>query len=205
MLITNLSALLTSLAYPYALTWFHGLGNAAIFYAIINAFKPANPIMSSMTGLIVPAVARAMSSDGPKAARRLAIRYTAFGAILLLPYFLLLIFFPTQVLEFFYKKGHPYTQHGHLLRLFVANYTAVYLLCTFGGWLSALGRSRWLFYSQIVNIIVSLAIGLPLIIKWGVEGLIIGGMFAAFSTAAVVLYYIHKAAYRNDPSPVAPA
>jgi O-antigen/teichoic acid export membrane protein len=204
MLVTNVSALLTSLAYPWMLGWWHGPATAATFYAIINTFKLANPIMSSMTGLIVPAVARAMANDGAAAARRIAVRYTAFGAMLLLPYFVVLLCVPTLALRLFYGDSSPYTKtaelltyNGNLLRLFVANYVAVYLLCTLGGWLSALGRSRWLFHSQIANVIVSLAVGMPMIHLWKVAGLIVGGMLAAFATAFVVIYYIHKAAYRK--------
>jgi O-antigen/teichoic acid export membrane protein len=208
MLVTNFSAALTSLAYPWMLGWWHGNATAGAYYAVTNTFKLANPVMSSMTGLIVPAVARATANEGAAAGKRIALRYTAFGALLLMPYFLFLVVMPTLMLKLFYGTASPYTKtpellhhNGNLLRLFVANYTAVYLLSTFGGWLSALGRSRWLFYSQVVNMIVSVCVGMPLIYYFGVGGLIVGGMFAAFSTTAVVVYYIYKAAYRKTAPP----
>jgi O-antigen/teichoic acid export membrane protein len=198
MLVTNFSAILTSLAYPWTLAWWHGPATAAVFFAVVNPFKIVNPIMSSMTGLIVPAVARAMATDGSRSATRIALRYTLFGGLLLMLYFPFLLFVPGFVLRLFYGADSSYIQHTNLLRMFVANYTAVYLLSTLGGWLSALGRSRWLFYSQLVNMVCSLFIGMPLIYKWDVAGLIVGGMISSIATAVVVVYYIHRAAYRKQ-------
>jgi Na+-driven multidrug efflux pump len=146
-------------------------------------------------------VARARANDGNRAASRVAIRYIAFGATLLMPYFLVIALFPTQLLKFFYGADSPYVNEGQWLRLFVANYTAVYLLSTINAWLAALGHSRWNFYSQVVNIVITISMSLPLIYWLGVPGVIIGGLLSVIGTGAVTGYFIRRAAYTAPDDP----
>jgi O-antigen/teichoic acid export membrane protein len=192
MLLCNAGNLISGLGYWWVLKWRWGLDACAVFAAIAALFKLANPLMSSITGLIVPAVARAVAQADAKAATRMAVRYIALGAAMLMPYFFVLAVFPAQLLRVFYGANSPYVQEAMLLRLFVGNYTACYLLATIGGWLSALGRTRYNFYTQVVNIIVTLLVGLPLTARWGVAGLIIGGLIAASTSAVATAYFIHK-------------
>jgi O-antigen/teichoic acid export membrane protein len=155
-------------------------------------FKLANPIISSMSGLIMPAVARTVASDGMKAGTRTALKYIALGAILLLPYFAAMVAFPRLLLIIFCKRDSPYIGYTLELRMFVANYSIVFVATMVGAWLAALGRARFNFYAQAINVVGTLAVGLPLTAKFGVRGLIVGGMISTSICLLVSLHLLHK-------------
>jgi O-antigen/teichoic acid export membrane protein len=189
-LLANASGIVTNLGYNWTLVFRHGLDANAIFSAVVFGFKLANPVMSSMGGLITPAVARASTTSMPQASRQ-AIRYGLFGAALLLPYFVCLLIFAPQILTWLSHGDKPYYQYPHLLRLFVANYSAVYLSSVIYAWLGGLGHSRYNFYASLVNIVVTLVIGLPLTWFYGVGGLIVGGLCSAGISALAAMYFIY--------------
>ena len=191
MALTNAGGAITSLGYWYTLRGFKGEEACAVFGAIAQLFKLANPVISSMSGLIVPAVARASAADGLKSAKRIALRYIAFGAALLSGYFLILIAIPVHLLSWLYKPTSPYVSQAPLLRLFVANYCVVYISAVVGSWLAGLGRSRYNFNAQVVNIVLTVLVGMPLTAKYGVSGLVWGGLLSSFASICVCLYYIH--------------
>jgi O-antigen/teichoic acid export membrane protein len=203
-LLANASGIVTSLGYNWTLFRAFGPAEVAIFSAIVYCFKLANPLTNSLGSLITPAVARASTTD-MKLATRSAIRYILLGGALLAPYYLLLFIFAPQILEYFsHHHENPYWQYPHLLRLFVANYTAVYLLAVICAWLGGLGRSRYNFYVSVVNIIVTLLIGLPLTYFYGVLGLILGGLFSAGISAATAIYFVYHLAHLPPTHGVAP-
>jgi O-antigen/teichoic acid export membrane protein len=194
-MLANASGIVTSIGYNWTLFKAFGPGEVAIFSAIVYCFKLANPLTNSLGSLITPAVARASTTD-MKQASRSAFRYILLGAAMLAPYYLLLFIFAPQILEYF-SHGHekPYWQYYNLLRLFVVNYSAVYLLAVLCAWLGGLGRSRYNFYVAVVNIIVTLLIGLPLTYLYGVLGLILGGLFSAGISACTAIYFVYRLAH----------
>lgn len=190
MLPSNASGVITALGYWWTLKLAWGAAACGIFYAVVQIFKLANPVINSMSNIITPAVARAASQDGMAAARRVALRYIALGGVPLALYFLILVCFPKTALHLFYGSD-KYVEYSVLLQLFVASYAATYISTTTGAWLQGLGYGKRNFYTQIVTVLVSLFIGLPCTYKWGTYGFTIGGFFAALSTAIVTVYYIN--------------
>jgi O-antigen/teichoic acid export membrane protein len=199
-MLTNGSGLITGIGYQWTLLFFWGRPANALFGAIAQFLKLANPIVSSMSGLITPAVARADANDGHKAAARVALRYIALGAAMLTPFFIFLLIFATPLLKFLSKGGADYYQHANLLRLFVANYVMVFVLTMVGAWLMGLRRSRYNFYAQVFNIVVTLLIGLPITAFWGVRGLILGALSSCVANAMVSIYFIHRVTHTEQHS-----
>lgn len=193
MVLSNAGSLVTTLGYWWTLKWQHGLTACGVFNAIVQVFKLANPIMNGMTALIVPAVARAAVDEGFSSAKSAAMRYIGLGAALLSPYFLVLAVLPTWSLATFYSSDSPYVQHGTWLQLFVMNFTCVYFSAVMSSWLMGLGKSQWNFYVQVICVVVTLVIGLPMTYAWGVAGVTIGGLISALSAAVCSGWFIHKA------------
>lgn len=191
-LLTNASGIITSLGFWWVLRWMHGNAACAVWGAIVLPFKLANPVMASMTGLIVPAVARAASQEGLKAANRTALRYAAFGAALLLPFFLILTLFPRFSLAFFSRANSPYVVYGNELRMFVANYIVVYFSTVIGAWIAGLGHNRLNFNAQVIGVIATLFVGLPFTAKWGVQGLIVGGLISAGASTLASVWFLRR-------------
>jgi O-antigen/teichoic acid export membrane protein len=209
MLLSNASGAVSVLSYGWSLLFWHGTAFNAIFGAINYAFKLANPIMNSMSNLITPAVARAAATGGVKASTRTALRYAALGAAMLLPFYAMLLIFATPILQFLSKGGSegdkPYADYAYLLRLFVANSVAVYLNAVIGSWLQGLGKSRYNFYCQIASMSTTVVISLPLIWKYDVNGLVIGGLISVMSSTSLAAYFIFKHAYRAEHQDAPPA
>lgn len=199
MLPNNAASIITAQGYWYTLLYFFGADSSALFGATVLFFKPANPIQSSMSSLIVPAVARAAKEGGLRAARRQAMRYIAFGATLLAPYFLLLALAPEWCISMAYR-GHAAEYAGvvPMLRLYVANYTCVFFSAVLGAWLAGLGQSRFSFYAQIANIVATVLIGLPLTAKFGVMGLICGGLVSALACLVGSAWFLQRAPQTTD-------
>ncbi|WP_428939001.1 lipopolysaccharide biosynthesis protein [Fontivita pretiosa] len=203
----NAGGLVGSVGYWWTLTWAHGKEAAAVYGAIILPFKLANPIMNSICGLVMPAVARTTAAEGKRASTRQAIRYIAFGAALLLPYFLALAVLPTFMLKVFLPDDSPYIAYGKYLQLFVANYVVAYLSNTIGAWLAGLGRARWNFYSTAIAVVAAAVVGLPATVIWGVPGLILGGLFSSLVALVSGIWFVDKASAlpaTEPPAPIAP-
>jgi O-antigen/teichoic acid export membrane protein len=190
MLLNNAGGAISGLAYWYVLKWVHGDPACAAFGVIVGLMKLANPIMVSIGNLIVPAVARLQEHEGIRAARRIAWRYTAFGAGLLSLLFIPCLILPDLMLRLFYGWKTPYVEHAFELRLYVLNYAMAYVAAALGSWQAGLGHSRLSFYAQVVNVVVTLAVGLPMTYAWGVIGLVLGSMLAITATALATAYYM---------------
>lgn len=192
MLINNAGGVISSLSYWWLLKAKHGVDATAAFGVIVALFKLANPVISSVTNLIVPGVAQAAAHGGPRATVRVASRYFLFGVALLGPYFLILGFLPGLSLKAFYGFKTEYVMYAPLLALFVINYAVKYVSDTIGAWLLGLGHSRLGFYTQMANIVATLLVGLPMTWYWGLWGLIVGGIFAITCTALAAGYYLRR-------------
>jgi O-antigen/teichoic acid export membrane protein len=193
MLLSSTSAIVGWLGYWWTLEWKWGLEACAMFTACAQLLKLANPIINSMSNMITPAVARASTSSGMKSATRMALRYALFGAALISPFVLGLLIFPGTILHLAYGAKSPYLGLTLLLRLTVVNFIVGYIATMLSSWLVGLGHSRLHFYSQINNIVIALLIGLPLTAKFGVYGLIGGGIFMTTTTSILLMFLLRRA------------
>lgn len=207
MLLANSSGIVTTVGYNWVLAAKHGTEANGLFMALVYCFKVANPLMAGLSGLVTPAVARE-SVTSNKNATRIALRYTLFGAAIIAVYYLVLLVFAEPLLKLLWGVDKPYWQHANLLRLFVGNYIAIYLLTMITAWLGGLGQSKHTFYVALTNVVMSLVVGLPLTAKFGVAGLIMGGLISSGVSALVAIYFIyhlaHKPSMLNDHKPHSP-
>jgi O-antigen/teichoic acid export membrane protein len=208
-LMSNLIGLVTVYATPWILRYFHGAGSVAAYQALSNLLGVSNPVVSSMAGLIVPAVAKAkadcderLPADPTPLQRHqhdvlcvrtggvAASRYGMQGLTLLLPYYAVLMLLPHTALHLFYGKNSPYLGYASLLRLFVLVYGLYYVSQVVFGLFNGLGRSRWSFYAQLCAAVANAVVCLPLAIVVGMVGAIWGGvvpMLAQLTVAAFLL------------------
>jgi O-antigen/teichoic acid export membrane protein len=198
-LLTNLISLITVYATPWILMFFHGAGEVATYQALANLLGVSNPILTSMSGLIVPVVAIASAQRGIQAARRAAFSYAAQGAGLLLPYFALLAIVPQFALRMFYGANSPYLSFTTPLRLMVAVYTLFYFSQMIAAFLNGLGHSRWTFFAQVGAAMTNAMICLPLAAIVGLYGAIWGGIFPMLVQLAICLYFVRLLLSPKNP------
>lgn len=69
-------------------------------------------------------------------------------------------------------------------------------------YLNGLGESKANFYSWSVNGIVTLVVSIPLVILYGLWGVVIGGMIGCISLAITAGYFFVR--HRRQPAPPEP-
>jgi O-antigen/teichoic acid export membrane protein len=196
-LYSNLISLLTVYATPWIL-WIHGAGEAAAYAALSTLLGVTNPILSGMSNLIVPAVAKANTERGLHAAKRAAANYGMQGAALLLPYYILLFAFPGLILRFFYSKSSPYLTLTTPLRLFVIIYAMFYVAQMLAGLFNGLGKSRWTFYAQLSAAISNSLIALPLAATIGLLGALAGGVVPLVLQLGLGIYFLGMLSHKKN-------
>lgn len=192
-LLTNLMNIFTIQAFPWALALFHGPEETAVFQALGNILGVSHPVIFSITGLIVPAVARARFKGGMRAAQRVALGYAAQGGVLLLPFYAGLALWPKGALRLFYGSGSPYLEFETVLHLFVLNYTFIYLGYVLGALLNGLEKTWLVFLAQLATAVTCVFLGLPLAASVGVMGALWGLVCSALVRVITSLFFLRRA------------
>lgn len=185
MLASNLTAVTTTLGVQWCVALFHEMSEVGKLTAVGNLIRFTNPLMTAMSGLIVPAVAREGNI-------RPGIRYTLLGLAILTPYFLVLFFAPGFSIWVFYGQNPEYQDSSMELRVSVIACVTGYLGAMLLAILMGLGNSKANFYAQVITSIASITIVLPLSIKWGWSGALVGSMIACTVTFVTAIYLLHR-------------
>jgi O-antigen/teichoic acid export membrane protein len=193
MLLTNAITLLTVQAMPWTLGYFHGKGEVAEFGALAQVMGLTNPVIIGIAGLIVPAVAATSPRRGVAAARHVALSYALQGAILLLPYYAVVMFLPELSLRFITHKPE-YAGLGTYLRLFVVAYMVTFPAQVMQSLLNGLGRTRSTFVAQCAFSTATLLVSLPLAAVYGLAGAVWSGVIPALAFVITSVVMLRRAA-----------
>jgi O-antigen/teichoic acid export membrane protein len=174
-LFSTLVGAIATYASPWTLQGAAGAVAVARFSALATMLNLTNPVMITVSGLIVPAVA-AVRGQGPGAVRRVTWRYALLGAVLLLPYLSGLILVPRLALRVFYGADSPYLGLTLYLRVFAAGYAMTYgvMICT--GVLNGLEQARGTFVAAFIAAAATTVTTVPLAIRFGLIGATVGGI-----------------------------
>jgi O-antigen/teichoic acid export membrane protein len=161
---------------------------AGAFQALSNVVGVTNPIFISVANLIIPASGRARSERGPKAAFHEAVRYGAQGAFFVLPYLILVLIWPHQVLSILYGRHSDYANLTTALRIFSAAQFVYYVAVVLATLLNALGHTRTTFFVLVVSALVTIGLGIPFVIWKGLLGAVVT-MSLGILVRAVLLWF----------------
>lgn len=189
--------------FPWTLAFFHDTSEAAKFQAVINILGVSHPVMFGISNLIMPAAAGARLSGGVAEAQRVSARYALQGGALLVPFFLVLLIWPTTALSIFYGPDSPYAALVIPLRMLVITYIFMYAVQILGALLNGLERSSTVFLTQLVSILPAIAVGIPLSAQAGVAGACIGFCLCYFVGACangLVTLRLDDAVKRHVPA-----
>ena len=198
-LLTNVLAIFTVQATPWTLDYFFGNVEVAHYAVLAQVMGVSNPIVISVAGLVVPAVAFARKREGIGAAKRIALSYGAQGAILLLPYYAIVLTLPGFAISIFSKGNPEYVGLENHLRLLAIGYFLVFPGHVIQAVLNGLGHSRAAFKSQLVFSAGVVLIGLPLVGWLGLKGAVIAGMVP--SLAYVITSWMMLQRTTDTPRP----
>jgi succinoglycan biosynthesis protein ExoM len=173
--------------------------SVAGYQSLLNLVGVANPIMFSVSNLLIPAVARG-SLRGQVAARRTMYYYGARYGLLLLPCFLILLAAPSYVMHFVYGAQSAYLPLAPLLRPFVLAFALQYLATVIGAYEGGMERPKTYMWVQIAGTGVLVTAGVLLIYVYGIKGAVLG-MLLASATRFVTFAVVSRAADRRLPVP----
>jgi O-antigen/teichoic acid export membrane protein len=193
-LFTSLITVLTVQAMPWTLKLFHGDEQVAEFGVLAQIMGLSNPIIISIAGLVVPAVAAA-APRGMAAVKRVALAYGLQGAALLLPYYAAVMILPSFALRVFNPEYTGLTTH---LRLFVVAYLLVFPAQVMQALLNGLGRTRSTFAAQCAFSLATVLLSLPLAAKYGLTGAVWGGVLPAVAFVVTSLVMLRRATAEQD-------
>jgi len=183
-LIGSLTAVITTLSLSWTMAYFHGVDGVGQFQAMAGVLKLSNPLMLCLSGLIVPAAARALREGGLKMAEQVAFRYALNAAVFVAPYYAALIVFPAFALRIFYGANSPLIALTNELRVFVLSYSALFIAQVIGCFLNGVEQSRRAFVAQIAQTAATLLIALPLTALYGLPGMLVGWLSSNVVLAA---------------------
>jgi O-antigen/teichoic acid export membrane protein len=203
-MLTNLSTFITGISFLWVLEFLH-TADLDSLAAINLPIKITNPVITSIGGLIIPAVANAASKHNWEQTRRSAVRYAGLGAMIIFPIFAFVAIEPRLCLHFLYDRFNtPST--AHLLRLWVINCTVQYIATILSSWLAGLKEPRYQFFAQMVHVVSVIVLSLPATAIWGIRGLILGGLCTTIIDTLALLYFLRLADRHlsTTPPPSAP-
>lgn len=185
----NLTTVVTDVGYNWMLGKAHTLADAGDYRVIGQLNKLINPVMLTMIGLIVPVVAKTKSGSNTRFAKRVGMKYAAVGMVMISSYLLILLIVPELPLWLFYRNSMDIA-NGVRLFAFTSmiGLTATMILAVLNG----LGRPQAQFWTQLTNTAVSLVIGLPLTLYFGLWGALWGGLVASIALTSVAVVMFQK-------------
>ncbi|CAN5398935.1 hypothetical protein BH09PLA1_BH09PLA1_34400 [soil metagenome] len=199
--LTNASVIAGSICGSWALWLAHGRTQVADFFAIANLMKLANPVLTSIGGLITPAAAKRFAQAGIYAARKTAAKYAMLGAALLGPYLLFILLFPGFVMRLMYGAD-KFAGQENSLRGCAIGYILIFSVGVMVAFLNGVHKARYSFYGQLVASILQFVILLPMNLAFGVKGYVWGGVIQAFVQTLLMVWLIQKA--MKDPPTIDP-
>ena len=168
-LLANAAVAVPNLAFPWLLA-LRGTQESASFQVLVNLAAAANPVIFSVSNVVVPATARAAQAGGMQAAWKVTWRYGIRGATLVLPFYLIAIAWPRFLLQLVYGSGSAYLAEGKALRLLIIGYSFVYASCLLAAFFYGLGQSKKVLVAQFAGSVCAIIAGYPLISRLGVVG-----------------------------------
>lgn len=158
---------------------------AGQFQALIALVGVMNPIMYGVANLLTPAVAQASDQRAAPLSGRLLAASLSQGALLLLPYTLVLWLWPSQILGLIYGHGLLDTGLALPLRLLTFAYLLVYLAHVGNATLFGLKRPQDVLSVQVAGAILLIIAGIPAVAAWGIVGAAVAAIMAHAVRSAV--------------------
>jgi len=178
-----------------ALWWFLALAGTApvaSFQSLLNLLRATNPVMFAVGSVLLPTVANRQrnTSQRPGIVRQ----YVLWGALVLIPYFAVLLAFPGLALRLLYGASSPYAALTTELRILVLGSVFVYGDHVMGMYFYGLQRGDIAVRCESLAAVVIVVGGIVLVRRAGLLGAAITyDLTFATSSVAFAWFLWHKA------------
>ncbi|MCJ2041894.1 polysaccharide biosynthesis C-terminal domain-containing protein [Methylobacterium sp. J-059] len=146
-----------------------GAGSTASYQAALNVLNVANPVLFALLNLIPQLAARAHLS-GRSSAWNAARNCALLGAPVIFALYCSALIEPRLILSAFYGAGSPYLDLTGPVRVLVLAFMAGYATEAVCSFLHGIDAPRTAVVINGIGVAISIVVGLPLIILYGVMG-----------------------------------
>lgn len=162
-----------------------GLSDTAALRALMNLILPVQHVLTALSFLLLPALARARGDDRFAAVlRRALIGFVALAVL----YAALVIPLRGPIVDLLY--GGRYAEHAHLVWWLAAIPVAGALVDVLGAALRALERPKLVFAAYVATAAIAALLGLPLMFEYGVLGAVIALLATSLVTGAAMAWLL---------------
>jgi O-antigen/teichoic acid export membrane protein len=164
-----------------------GLAAAGALRALANLALPMFQLITALSMLLLPALARTRGTHQFRSAFMAALMLFMGSAIV---YWLGVAGMATRVMDLLY--GGRYTEHARLLWLLGALPVVAGLVAVVSNALRACERPDLVFWAYAASACMTLTVGISAAARWGVAGAVVGQVLANSAAAAVLVVLFHR-------------
>lgn len=195
----NASSLFTSSLFTINFRFWWGAEIVGIAFVLNNLLRLTNPLMFTVASLVTPHAARARATEGIAASKRVLIKFTTLGGLILVPYLAVLIFLPGWCIRIA-TQDPEFQRYWWVLVIAAISQGLVYLGTVLGVYLNALERNRLAFIGQMVYSALFVVVGMPATAIFGIAGAAVGGCIAAAATLTVNFWAVKNLPAQEQPT-----
>jgi O-antigen/teichoic acid export membrane protein len=173
------------------------------FQSLINVLGITNPVLFSLSNLIVPLVAASKNARRNESPLRATFRFSSQAGALLVPYYVALLIAPLLALRIFYGPHSAYLAFSPELRVLSIGYFFLFLSHILGAHEYGEGRSLVVFRCQLAGAAVALVTGFPLASRYGVRGACWAFGITFIVQTILFAWYLRHGSAEQSPLPLA--
>jgi O-antigen/teichoic acid export membrane protein len=138
---------------------------------MMNVVQVVNPVMFSVSNLVIPSVAHELRKpDGVRGARRITFVYMSQGLVILAPLFTGILVAPAFIMRVLYGRTTGYAENDAVLRILVIGGLATYMGHILTAYFFGRKEVEIVGRVQIAATAVALVCAPLIIPEWGITG-----------------------------------
>lgn len=188
----NLLAAFSTQWFLWLLAWGHDLASSAALVALANIVGFSSPVMYGLENILVPEIARNRNRMAFSDLMSLVGRRALAGAILVAPFFLIVLVRPAPVLTLFYGAHKSYAQFTFALQLLACAYITYLIAYVMGATLRGYRASAAVLKMQLYPALMGITVGSLLTLRFGVTGACLAALLAGSLRAAIGCYHVSR-------------
>jgi O-antigen/teichoic acid export membrane protein len=147
------------------------LAEVANYQTMMNVVQVVNPVMFSVSNLVIPSVAHELRKpDGVRGARRITFVYMSQGLVILAPLFTGILVAPAFIMRVLYGRTTGYAENDAVLRILVIGGLATYMGHILTAYFFGRKEVEIVGRVQIAATAVALVCAPLIIPEWGITG-----------------------------------
>ncbi|MGB9932000.1 flippase [Haloarcula amylolytica] len=174
----------------YVITYFSGSSSVGVYSSAFTLAKVLELAPASASFIILPLLSKEFESNNSKRWNAIYESSTKWMAILSFPLVLLMISFPTRLINVFYSE--EYLTAGGVLPIIAIGFFTHTIFGVNKGGLIAIGRTRIVLYSGLIVLLLNTALNIALVPQFGIVGAAVASVLTYLVMNIILYYYLFR-------------